>query len=270
MSLYFEQQTEHVGRRVPRAASSGDDGIAAPFAAFVPAGTEVQAPPPPALRYAPRWSAMVGGDDADMNDEPKLGVWLFVGWEVQAVQPPAIRFWQKIAALLPGDAADINDQRPMIFPFAGGWEIQSFQPPVPARRPSSMSAALARGDDGNAAILVPPWVFATAATTFPDSQAVAAAAIPSWNAGPQIGAVKSMPNIITPTVLKAGPGTLFAVTVVVAGTAAGGAFDVNQNVAVNEFFVIPNTPGIYILEWPCQQGILLVPGAGQTLAAKWV
>src|ERR1700675_1208624 len=111
MTLYFEQHGQEISPRggIPRLPSppDGDAGITTPFQAYVPAGWEIQPPSPPAQRYALRWSAMIGGDDADMNDEPKIGLWPVVGWETQAVQPPAFRYALRHAGLLdPSDGKD--------------------------------------------------------------------------------------------------------------------------------------------------------------------
>ena len=79
-------------------------------------------------------------------------------------------------------------------------------------------------------------------------------------------------NITTPTVVKATQGSLIRVSVVVAGTAAGGVFDANTtngNVVGNQTYVIPNTVGNYPQEWPMLTGILVVPGTGQTVSVSY-
>ena len=110
-------------------------------------------------------------------------------------------------------------------------------------------------------------------SSFPNNQANPASATPSYNAGPQIGAIYSLPNITEPTLLKASPGTLFAITLVAGGSVAGGFYDCNIIAAASQatqVSPIPTTGGpVFLFEWPCQYGIVIVPGAGQVLAAKW-
>lgn len=242
MTEYFEQQGGTLQRARPRRNPEfGDTGIEGPY---------------------------YGGPPITSAKWP---------FEPQPWQPPAFRFALRIAALLPGDLTDSTHIGPLLVPFREGWAVQSVQPPAPARSGRQASAALAKGDEGIQEIFVAPWAIAPRAKTFPTFQNDPKAAIPTWNAGPQIGAVNTLPNINSPTVLKAGPGTLLALTVITAGSGAGGFYDCATNNPVappaagsNQIWGIPNTVGIYVLDWPCQQGILVVPGSGQVLAAKWV
>ena len=282
MTLYFEQNDQEniSGRRINRvqaAAALGENrDVQTSFAAFAPMGYELPPLQPPAPRIAQRASALIGGDDADMNDQQIEITPFRDGWQVALFQPPTPRFTLRYAGLLNADANDQNDRSPLIIQFARGWEIQTVQPPAPWRQrtPLMGAAALARGDDGNQFILIPPWLQALGASTFPDYQNRAAGAIPSWNAGPPAGAVNSMPYIGAPTSLKLNPGNLLTINVVVAGSAPGGIYDVvgNNPSLFNQVGVIPNTvdgkPIVY--DWPCQQGILIVPGPGQIVSAKWV
>lgn len=239
MSLYFEQQSgEFVGRRVPRIVTGGEDGIEARFNNA-------------ALSLAPVWQTTP-----------------------QEWQPPAARVYLRNAAAQRADQGR-QDIGPLLIPFAGGWEIQSIQPRSPFGPGSGrlIIGATARGDDGINGLFIPPWTFANRATTFPDYQNVAPGAIPSWNAGPPAGAVKSQPNINVPTALKTAPGNLLTINIVVAGSAPGGIYDCAGNFpsTLNQIGVLPNSvTGIPIVyDWPCQQGILIVPGAGQIVSVKW-
>jgi len=202
---------------------------------------------------------------------PGLGATPFKeGWGVQDVQPPRPRVIERRASIMPRDEWF---QAKLAIPFAEGWKIELFQPPVLSRRASQVAAATLRGDDGSEFILIPPWLMASPRSTFPNYQANVAAAIPSYNAGPQVGAIFSMPNIVTPTLLKASPGTLFAIVVVAAGSQAGAFYDCNSIAAASsltQVSPIPTTGGpLFLFEWPCQYGIVVIPGAGQVLAAKW-
>lgn len=79
-------------------------------------------------------------------------------------------------------------------------------------------------------------------------------------------------NIAAATVVKATPGRLMRISVVVAGSAAGAAYDAaatSGNTAANEIAAIPNAVGVIYLCWPCAAGILIVPGTGMTVAVSF-
>jgi hypothetical protein len=79
-------------------------------------------------------------------------------------------------------------------------------------------------------------------------------------------------NVTAAATVKAAPGRLARINVIVAGSAAGAAYDTAAaaNDAVGtEVFVIPNTVGTYEVDWPCQVGITVVPGTGQTIAVSF-
>lgn len=86
------------------------------------------------------------------------------------------------------------------------------------------------------------------------------------------GAKNSL-NITAARVVKAGPGTLLAVTVIVAGSAAGTINDLAANsgvAAANQVYTIPNAAGTYQIGFPCLTGIVVTPGTGQTLAVSYI
>jgi hypothetical protein len=79
-------------------------------------------------------------------------------------------------------------------------------------------------------------------------------------------------NITVATVIKASPGRLAKVSVVVAGTGDGTVNDCTTTGAAavaNQFGAIPAGAGISVFDWPCGTGIVVVPGAGQTLAVSY-
>jgi hypothetical protein len=79
-------------------------------------------------------------------------------------------------------------------------------------------------------------------------------------------------NVTSSTVIKAAAGRAFRVAVVVAGSAAGAVHDCSTTgaaAAANKVATIPNTVGVYDLNWPCGTGIVLVPGTGQTLSISY-
>ena len=87
-----------------------------------------------------------------------------------------------------------------------------------------------------------------------------------------ISGTASKLDITAATVVKAGPGRLIRVSVLVAGSATGTANDcltTGAAATANEIFVIPETVGIYTLEWPCLVGIVIVPGTGQTISVSY-
>lgn len=62
------------------------------------------------------------------------------------------------------------------------------------------------------------------------------------------------------------------VHVLVAGTAPGSVNDANTvaaAAAANQVFVIPNVLGIYLVDFPCINGIVVTPGTGQTLSVSY-
>jgi dethiobiotin synthetase len=86
------------------------------------------------------------------------------------------------------------------------------------------------------------------------------------------GGTFSALNITAATVVKAAPGRLIRISVVVAGTTVGTVNDTTTTgaaAASNEIASIANTIGTYELDWPCLVGIVVVPGTGQTVAVSY-
>lgn len=194
-------------------------------------------------------------------------------WEQAGSVHPRYAFVPRRGAVLRGDEGiqtRILAKIPQIW-----WEIGPSQPfqPMPRRNASKYTASVMLGDGGIQFIYFPPLVRAMPRTSFPNTPDNVAAALPSYNAGPQIGAINSTANIGAPLVLKASPGTLFAITLVVGGSTAGAVYDCTSVAAAgqgNEICTIPTTGGpLFLLEWPFQNGIVIIPGTGQLVAAKW-
>jgi hypothetical protein len=86
------------------------------------------------------------------------------------------------------------------------------------------------------------------------------------------GGTSSMLGITASTVVKASPGRLIRVSVIVAGTTAGTVYD-NSSTAGDavglEIAILPNTVGTYEFDWPALVGIVVVPGTGQTVAVSY-
>jgi hypothetical protein len=103
-----------------------------------------------------------------------------------------------------------------------------------------------------------------------DFQANPANALPVYSCPQGAGSVSTSLNITAAKVLKAGPGAVLVVTVVVAGSAPGTVNDcatTGAAAAANQVATIPNTVGSYAINVPCVVGIV-VPGSGQTLAVS--
>lgn len=86
-------------------------------------------------------------------------------------------------------------------------------------------------------------------------------------------AVSNAYNITAATVIKASPGFVARISVVVAGSAAGTINDCVTTGAAgvaNQIGTIPNTVGFLSAGWPCTTGITVVPGTGQTLAVAFI
>ena len=87
----------------------------------------------------------------------------------------------------------------------------------------------------------------------------------------QIGAQSAL-YISSATLIKGGLGRVAKVSVIVAGSAAGSVNDVGTAVgavAGNQIAVIPNTVGVYDVNFPFFNGLAIVPGAGQTVAVSY-
>jgi len=104
---------------------------------------------------------------------------------------------------------------------------------------------------------------------------MAVTANPSVQNGASITAqgTKTFFNITAATVVKATAGRVAKVSVIVAGSAAGSVYDhaTTSGVgAANEIAVIPATVGVYNIDFPVSNGIVLAPGTGQTLAISYI
>jgi hypothetical protein len=80
-------------------------------------------------------------------------------------------------------------------------------------------------------------------------------------------------NITSSTVIKASPGRVFKVSVVVAGSTTPGTINdcttTGAAAASNQIGTAPNALGTIDFNWPMASGIVVVPQGGQTLAITW-
>jgi len=82
----------------------------------------------------------------------------------------------------------------------------------------------------------------------------------------------SLLNITGPVIVKPVAGRMMRFQVLVAGTTPGAAYDaisVTGNTVANQVGVAPNTVGSYLIDHPCVNGVVVIPGTGQTLAVTF-
>jgi hypothetical protein len=87
-----------------------------------------------------------------------------------------------------------------------------------------------------------------------------------------IQGTKSAVSLSANTAVSSGAGRLVNVIVTVAGTGAGSIFDA-ASIALagttNKIYVIPNTIGVYTVNIPIFNGIIVEPGTGQTVTVTY-
>jgi hypothetical protein len=77
-------------------------------------------------------------------------------------------------------------------------------------------------------------------------------------------------NIGTPTVVSPKAGRITSVSVITAGTTNGVIFDgASLTANTKPVFVIPNTVGVFVVNLPLSFGLLVNPGAGQTVTVSY-
>jgi len=85
-----------------------------------------------------------------------------------------------------------------------------------------------------------------------------------------ITGVRNAVDISTTTLVFPNPGRVCTVIVTTAGSAVGAIYDSNTtSVTTGKVFVIPNTVGVTVLNFPITNGIVVVPGTGQVVAVSY-
>ncbi len=82
-------------------------------------------------------------------------------------------------------------------------------------------------------------------------------------------AITAVLNITAATAVKTAPARVIQICVLSCSTVAGAVYDATAQagtVAANSVFTIPATVGLYRLEWPCKNGVYVVPGTGSSLS----
>lgn len=86
----------------------------------------------------------------------------------------------------------------------------------------------------------------------------------------QVQGSKSYSSITAATLVQSGQGRVVRVSVIVAGSSAGAIYDANAPTATtNQVWVIPNTVGVTEINLPVNNGIVVVPGTGQTVVISY-
>lgn len=77
-------------------------------------------------------------------------------------------------------------------------------------------------------------------------------------------------SITAATLIQSGQGRVARVSVVVAGSAAGSIYDASSSAATTDKIAsIPNTLGVIEINLPVNNGIVVAPGTGQTVAISY-
>ena len=79
----------------------------------------------------------------------------------------------------------------------------------------------------------------------------------------------SYTDLTAATLVHNGAGRVCNIIVTTAGSAAGSVYDsANATSPTNKIYSIPNTVGIYTVNFPVNYGIVIVPGTGQTVSVS--
>jgi hypothetical protein len=107
----------------------------------------------------------------------------------------------------------------------------------------------------------------------PSKQSTPAKGDPSGNLRvANLGGANSALYLQAGTVVKASAGAVVRVVVQVAGSATGSINDCTATAAAvtaNQIAVIPETVGPVTLEFPCLNGITVMPGSGQAVSVSY-
>jgi len=88
-----------------------------------------------------------------------------------------------------------------------------------------------------------------------------------------LGGKSTALNLSASTAIKATAGRVCQVNVITAGSAPGAIHDcatTGTAAAANQVAVIPNTVGLYKIDFPCATGITYVLGTGQVVAVSYI
>jgi len=78
-------------------------------------------------------------------------------------------------------------------------------------------------------------------------------------------------KLTTPTIVKASPGRIMRISLIVTGSATGTVYDATSITdTTRPVYTIGNTAtGVVLVDIPCQYGIVVAPGTGQTVSGSY-
>ena len=78
-------------------------------------------------------------------------------------------------------------------------------------------------------------------------------------------------EITSTKVVKNVGGWIANISVIVAGSTTGLIYDTNTAATIsgNRLYTIPNTVGVYVIQMPCNSGIVVAPGTSQVVAINY-
>jgi hypothetical protein len=89
----------------------------------------------------------------------------------------------------------------------------------------------------------------------------------------EVNGLSTLEGITAATVVKTSAGRVASVSVTTAGSGTGMIYDSPNTTQTMPLWVIPEATASngepYVVNLPCDSGILVVPGTGQTLAVSW-
>lgn len=85
-----------------------------------------------------------------------------------------------------------------------------------------------------------------------------------------IAGIANFGPITTATVIKSSPGRICEIAIISAGTTTGYVYDSASTSATTAPMVpLPNIVGVYKVSFPVSFGLLIIPGAGQTISGSY-
>ena len=86
----------------------------------------------------------------------------------------------------------------------------------------------------------------------------------------QVNGISPAYGLTATTVVKTGAGRLAKVSIIVAGSANGTAYDATSaSVTTAPIYMIPMTVGVVEVNMPFQNGLVVAPGSGQTVSVSY-
>lgn len=81
---------------------------------------------------------------------------------------------------------------------------------------------------------------------------------------------KNTPNISTATLVNSGKGRIASISITTAGSAPGTIYDTNAAASVlNPIYTIPNSLGVFFINFPLSFGLVVAPGTGQVVSVSY-